>query len=77
MNNIFQMINQVRNPQELLNQMMNNNQVMKNPIAKNTFDMMKRGDTVGLEQTCRNLYKEMGMDPDKVLEQFKNQFGMK
>ena len=64
------------NPQDFLQKMMNNNAVMQNPVAKNTFEMLKKGDSKGLEQVARNLYQENGVDIDKAMKQIKSQFGM-
>lgn len=76
MNNIFNMIGAIKNPQAFLQQAMNNSQIMQNPIAKNTFEMMQKGDSQGLEKMARNLCREKGMDPDEVLRQVKQQFGL-
>lgn len=38
-------INLFGNPQQFLKQMMGNNQVMNNPMAKNALDMARRGYT--------------------------------
>lgn len=37
-------INLFGNPQQFLKQMMGNNQVMNNPMAKNALDMAQKGD---------------------------------
>ena len=56
----------------ILSQMMNNSQFSNNPIMKNTFDMMNRGDSKGLEQLARNLCKEKGLNPEEIMSQFKH-----
>lgn len=43
-------INLFGNPQQFLKQMMGNNQVMNNPMAKNALDMAQKGDMKGIEQ---------------------------
>lgn len=76
MNNIFNMLGAIKNPQNIVQQAMNNNQIMQNPIARNTIEMMQKGDSKGLESMARNLCREKGMDPDELLKQVKQQFGL-
>lgn len=70
--NLMQMIQCGGNPKMILNQMMSNSQFSNNPIMKNTFDMMNRGDSKGLEQLARNLCKEKGLNPEEIMSQFKH-----
>ena len=72
--NPFQMLGAIKNPQEFIQQMMNNSQVMRNPIAKNIIDMAQKGDVEGIEQMGRNIAKERGIDFDKAFSDFKKQF---
>ena len=60
--NPFQMIGAMKNPQAFIQQMMNNSQVMSNPMAKNIIDMAQKGDVAGIEQMGRNIAKEKGID---------------
>lgn len=76
MNNIINMLGAIKNPQNIVQQAMNNNQIMQNPIARNTIEMMQKGDSKGLESMARNLCREKGMDPDELLKQVKQQFGL-
>lgn len=76
MNNIINMLGVIKNPQNIVQQAMNNNQIMRNPIARNTIEMMQKGDSKGLESMARNLCHEKGMDPDELLKQVKQQFGL-
>lgn len=76
MNNIINMFGAIKNPQNIVQQVMNNNQIMQNPIARNTIEMMQKGDSKGLESMARNLCREKGMDPDELLKQVKQQFGL-
>lgn len=59
------------NPQQILNSMMNNN---NNPVLGNLIQKAKQGDTKGVEDFARNLFKEQGRDFDKEYSQFKNSF---
>lgn len=70
--NLMKMIQCGGNPKMILSQMMNNSQFSNNPIMKNTFDMMNRGDSKGLEQLARNLCKEKGLNPEEIMSQFKH-----
>lgn len=72
--NPFQMIGAMKNPQAFMQQMMNNSQVMSNPMAKNIIDMAQKGDVAGIEQMGRNIAKEKGIDFDKAFSDFKKQF---
>ena len=72
--NPMQMLQGMRNPQQFLQQMMGNNIVMKNPMARNAMQMAQNGDSKGIEQMARNLCKEKGIDFDKSFSDFKNQF---
>ena len=74
--NPLQMIQGVKNPQQFLQQIMGNNQMMQNLIIKNTVQMAQSGDTKGIEQLARNLCKEKGINADDMFNQMKNNFGM-
>lgn len=71
--NIFQMMKN-GNPQQFLQQMMGNNQIMSNPLMKNTIEMAQKGDMQGIEQIARNLCKEKGLNADDVINQIKSKF---
>lgn len=77
MNNPFQLLSAIKNPQSFLQQISNNSQMMQNPMVKNTFEMMKKGDNKGLEQMARNLCKEHGVNPDEMYQQISSMFGNK
>ena len=74
--NPFQMLGAMKNPQQFLQHIMGNNQMMQNPIIKNTVQMAQSGDTKGIEQLARNLCKEKGINADDMFNQMKNNFGM-
>lgn len=75
--NPFQMIGAMKNPQAFMQQMMNNSQVMQNPLAKNAMEMYQKGDTKGLQAMAENLAKERGTTVDDIKRQIMAQFGMK
>ena len=68
------MLGAMKNPQAFIQQMMNNSQIMQNPMAKNIIDMAQKGDVAGIEQMGRNIAKEKGIDFDKAFSDFKKQF---
>ena len=72
---IFQMMK--AGPQQFIQQMMGNNQIMNNPMVKNAVGMAQNGDLQGVEQMARNLCKEKGIDFDKAFSDFKNQFPLR
>ena len=74
--NPFQMLGAMKNPQAFIQQMMNNSQIMQNPMAKNAIQMYQNGDTQGLQAMAENLAKERGTTPQQVQEIIKKQFGM-
>ena len=73
--NPFQMIGAMKNPQAFMQQMMNNSQIMQNPLAKNAMEMAQNGNMQGIEQMARNLCKEKGLNADDVFNQIKSGLG--
>ena len=53
--NPIQLIQAMKNPQAFMQQMMNNSQIMQNPIARNALEMYKSGDSQGLKSMAENL----------------------
>ena len=76
MNNMFQMMQAVKNPQAFIQQAMGNSQLAQNPIAKNAFEMYQKGNIQGLNELANNLCNERGIKPEEALKQIKAQFGM-
>ena len=72
--NIIQMMRD--GPQQFLQQIMGNSQIMSNPMMKNVVGMAQNGDTKGIEQMARNLCKEKGLNADEVMNQLKGKFNM-
>ena len=64
------------NPQQFMQQIMGNSQIMSNPMMKNTMQMAQNGDIKGVEQMARNLCKEKGLDADEMFNQLKNSLNM-
>lgn len=76
MNNPFQLMQAMKNPQAFIQQAMNNSQMMQNPLAKNAIEMYQRGDKDGLNKMAENLCRERGINMQEVENQIKSQFGM-
>lgn len=74
--NLMQMTQAMKNPQQFLQNMMGNNQIMRNPMAKNTLEMAQKGDFQGIENIAKNLCKEKGINPEEMMNQIKKQMGM-
>lgn len=64
------------NPQQFIQQIMGNNQIMSNPVAKNAVELMQKGDAQGIEQMARNLCKEKNLNADEVMQQIKSKFNL-
>ena len=64
------------NPQQAIINMMKQ-QSGNNPVIDNAINMMEKGDNAGIEKLARNLCKERNINPDDILSQVKNQFGIK
>lgn len=53
------------------------NQMGSNPLFKQAQQMSQGKTPEQLEQTCRNLCKQRGIDYDSAMSQFQSQFGLK
>ena len=73
---LMQMIRGGGNPQQARINMMKQ-QSGNNPVIDNASNMMEKGDNAGIEKLARNLCKERNINPDDILSQVKNQFGIK
>lgn len=75
--NLMQLMQMMKNPQHFAQQMINNSQVMQNPMAKNAIELLQKGDMQEIETMARNLCKEKGIDPEQAINQLKMQFNQK
>ena len=66
--NTFEILKAIKNTQEYVLGMLGTN---TNPMLKNLVEMAKKGDTKGLENFARNLFKEQGQDFDEIMNNFK------
>lgn len=53
--NLMQMF---QNPQQFMQNIMGNSQIMSNPMVRNIMNMAQRGDIQGIEKFGRNIAKE-------------------
>ena len=67
--NPIQLAQAIKNPQNVVQQLMNNSQAMHNPIFKNAVDMYQKGDTKSLNTLVNNLCKERGTTIEEVRKQ--------
>ena len=74
MNNVGILIQAIKNPENLVNKVINNSQFMANPIAKNAIEMYKQGDKEGINKMAENLCKEKGIKPEEVINRIKSTF---
>ena len=70
------MLNQFNSPHAIVEKVMNNSEFMKNPIAKNTFEMMQKGDSKGLNELADNLCKEKGINRQEFEKQIRKTLGI-
>ena len=69
MNNPLEMLKMIKNPKQfVMNYMKQNN----NPMLNNLIQMAEKGDTQGLENFARNIYKEQGKNFDEEFNAFQS-----
>lgn len=74
MNNPMQIINMLKgmkSPKEAVISMVKSN---NNPMIKNLVEMAEKGNTEGVENFARNVFKEQGRDFDKEFSEFTKNF---
>ena len=59
----------MNNPMAIVQNLMSNAMVRKNPIVANAFGMAQRGDVEGLTKLANNVCKERGTTPDEIMKQ--------
>lgn len=77
MNNPMQIINMLKgmkNPKQAVISMMKSN---NNPMIKNLVEMAEKGDTKGVENFAKNVFKEQGRNYDEEFNKFINDLGLK
>ena len=61
----------ISNPKDMAMKMLSQN---NNPIFKNLIDMANKGDSKGVEEFARNLFREQNRDFDKEFGECMNNF---
>lgn len=64
--NPVQLVQMMRNPQQLYSVMMNNPQVKNNPMMNNAMQMYQKGDKEGLNKLMNNLAKQRGTTVEEM-----------
>lgn len=70
-------MNRMLNPKEILSNMMNNPDIMKNPTAASVLNSYKSGNSEELGKVTGNIFQEYGTNVDNVRKQFSQQFGLR
>lgn len=61
----------VQNPQALLQAVVGNSQLMQDPRARKTVELMRNNDSRGLQAMAENLCKEYGTTPEQMMQRLK------
>ena len=70
MNPVLNIMQMFKNPQALVQNMMQNQQIMNSPLG-NAVNAANKGDQKTLEEIARNMCKEKGINPDDAFNQIK------
>lgn len=60
------------NPNYIVNQLMNNPRYKNNPVIQNALQLYMNGDSKGLQEVCKNVCREKGVNYDDIKRQFIN-----
>ena len=69
-------MNRPVNPKTVLINMMNNPQIMNNPMAASVLNSYRSGNSEELSKVTGNIFQEYGTNVDDVRKQFSQQFGL-
>ena len=61
----------------ILNKMLSDPRVNSNEIAQNTVELLRKGDSRGLQEMAENLCKQKGVTTDEVKSKILNTFGFR
>lgn len=64
MNNIFDLIKAINNPQQYAMELMKQN---NNPVLNNMIQMAQKNDIQGVENIAKNICREKGIDYEKEI----------
>lgn len=62
------------NPQAIAMNLLQQN-CKGNPMMENIMNLANQGDGAAVTEVCKNIIRSKGMDPDELMNNFKNQFG--
>ena len=65
------LIGNAPNPKQVIEQMVKTN---KNPMIDNLLNMARTGNSKGVEEFAKNVFKEQGRDFDKEFSEFMRNF---
>lgn len=65
------LIGNAANPKQVIEQMIKTN---KNPMIDNLLNMARTGNSKGVEEFAKNVFKEQGRDFDKEFSEFMRNF---
>ena len=65
------LIGNAPNPKQVIEQMIKTN---KNPMIDNLLNMARTGNSKGVEEFAKNVFKEQGRDFDKEFSEFMRNF---
>lgn len=74
MNNPIDFIKAIKDPKSFV---LNAASTNTNPMLKSLVEMAEKGDTKGVEEFARNMFKEQGKDFDQEFNNFKSMFNGK
>lgn len=73
---LVQMIRNGQNPQQLMMYVLQSQGYANTPMGANLMEMVKNGNTSGIEQIARNIVQSRGLDFDKEFTAFRQQLGV-
>jgi len=76
MNNPFQIMSAMSNPQNILSNVMKNSRLMQDPRAQRAMSMYQNHDSEGLKNMAENLCKSYNITTDQAKAEVKKMFGM-
>ena len=74
MNNPMQMMNMLKGAKTPKDAVMNMMKTNSNPMVRNLVEMAEKGNTEGVENFARNMFKEQGRDFDSEVNEFMKNF---
>ena len=73
---LVQMIKNGQNPQQLMLYFLESQGISNTPMGANLLNMVKQGNTQGIEQIARNVAQSKGLNFDKEFTAFRQALGV-